>query len=127
MKSEKSYLLDTSFLIDLVNREDSALDVHEKIRGTEVTATVCVYELSKFSRFDPNERFGGKEVLDFTVDDAAEAGKVYRETSADGKRLSEMDALIAGTARNRDLTLVTRDADFERVDDLDLKLYGLEN
>lgn len=121
--SEKSYFLDTSFLVDLIREEEAALSLHGEIRGNETTGTVCIYELAKFARFDYEELFGGKRVLEFSPEDAQEAGEVYREQKERGEPIGELDTQIAGTVRNRDLVLVTRDPHFKGVEGLELRTY----
>lgn len=118
-----TYFLDTSFLVDLVDEHEDALGVHEEIAGEETTGTVCVYELAKFAEFDPSELLPGKEVLALSTADAAAAGAVYRELANEGTPIGETDTLIAGSARNRGLTLVTRDEHFRYVPGLETRYY----
>lgn len=116
------YLLDTSFLIDLINREDRTSRIHEETRGEQATSTVCVYELSKFDGFGASS-IEEKRVLRFSSDDASRAGEIYRSLAEKGKPVGETGTMIAGVALNRGLTLVTRDADFDRIDGLDTLSY----
>lgn len=115
------YLLDTSYLIDLIYADDDAVSLHEEIGGRAVTATVPLYELAKFIEADLGALFEAKEVLPFSRADAIEAGAVYRELHDTGDLLGEMDTTISGIARNRNLTLVTCDDDFGRVAGLDVR------
>lgn len=117
------YLLDTSYLIDLIYENDDAVSLHEEVSGRAVTTTICLYELAKFVESDLDALFGTKEVLPFSRSDATETGAVYRELHDTGDLLGEMDTVISGIARNRDLTLVTRDDDFGRVAGLDVRYY----
>ena len=117
------YLLDTSYLIDLIYENDDAVSLHEEIGGQAVTATVCLYELAKFVESDLDALFEAKEVLPFSRTDPVEAGVVYRELHDTGELLGEMDTTISGIARNRNLTLVTRDDDLGRVSGLDVQHY----
>jgi predicted nucleic acid-binding protein len=116
------YLLDTSFLIDLINGEERVSRIHEGTRGEQATSTVCVYELSKFDGFEASS-IEEKRVLRFSSNDADKAGETYRGLSETGEPVGETDTMIAGVALNRGLTLVTRDADFGRVDGLDTLSY----
>lgn len=119
----KRYFLDTSFMIDLINQEKKAIEIHGRIRGMELTGTPCLYELQKFS--EGIESLSTKEVLSLEEEDASEASRIYRELRREGKLIADIDILIAGIVRRRGLVLVTRDGDFERVRGLDLQLYEL--
>lgn len=116
------YLLDTSFLIDLLNREERVKEPHEETKGQQATSTVCVYELSKFDGFEVS-LVKDKRVLRFSTNDAHRAGNVYRELEKVGEPVGETDSMIAGVALNRDLTLVTRDNDFRKIDSLETLFY----
>lgn len=116
------YLLDTSFLIDLINGEERVSRIHEDTRGEQATSTVCVYELSKFDGFEASS-IEEKRVLRFSPDDADKAGEIYRSLAEKGEPVGETDTMISGVCLNRGLTLVTRDADFDRVDGLDTLSY----
>lgn len=119
----KRHFLDTSFIIDLINQEEKAIDIHGRIRGRELTGTPCIYELLKFSQ--GAEALFRKEALPLEEEDAAEAGRIYRELKREGNLIADVDILIAGIVRNRGLALVTRDKDFERIKGIDLRLYEL--
>jgi len=118
-----NYFLDTSFLIDLIDEREDALALHEEIAGEEATGTVCVYELSKFAAFDPDDLLDDKAVVQFSSGDAAAGGAVYRELERADQPIGETDTIIAGTVRNRNLTLVTRDEDFRRVEGVETRYY----
>jgi tRNA(fMet)-specific endonuclease VapC len=120
--SVAEYLLDTSFLIDLLNGEKSVEEPHEGTKGEQATSTVCVYELSKFDGFDVSS-VKDKRVLRFSPSDAHHAGNVYRELEKEGEPVGETDSMIAGVALNRDLILVTRDEDFRKVKGLETLFY----
>lgn len=123
MRGVKTYFLDTSFLIDLMNGEEAALELHEEVKDREVTGTPCIYELSKFTQFDLEELFEGKEVIEFTTGDAETAGNIYYRLDEEGAGIGEMDIIIAGMVERRGLTLVTRDRDFEKFSGLDVEFY----
>ena len=116
------YLLDTSFLIDLINGEERVSEIHEDTRGEQATSTVCVYELSKFDGFEASS-VEEKRVLRFSSEDASTAGEVYRSLEEKGEPVGETDTMIAGVALSRGLTLVTRDRGFEKVEALDTLTY----
>ena len=62
------------------------------------------------------------EVLAFDHEDARHAGEIRAALSAQGTPIGGYDVLIAGQARARKLTLVTRNQrEFQRVDGLQLE------
>ena len=119
----KRYFLDTSFLIDLIRGDEKAVQKHDEIKGHEVTGTICLYELSKFYKEDINEKFRDKDIIEMGIKDSVEAGKVYQELKEKGDPVGEMDTLISGQVRNRDLVLVTRDKHFEKVEEIEVEFY----
>lgn len=59
------------------------------------------------------------EVLEFDKEDARQAGEVRAALARQGRPIGPYDVLIAGQARARGLTLVTRNiGEFQRVADL---------
>ena len=118
----KRYLLDTSFLIDLMKQHPGALSIHERIKGKEQTSIICAYELSKYSEEAARLIFK-KDTIPFENNDASEAAKLYRKLRGGGTMIPELDIMIAGTALSRGLTLVTRDGHFKRVNGLELEFY----
>lgn len=88
-----------------------------------MTGSPCLYELSKFAQFDVHELFFAKEVLDFTIGDAEMAGKIYYRLKKKGESLAEIDTIIAGMVVNRDLILVTRVSDFQRIEGIEVETY----
>lgn len=114
--------MDTSFLIDLMNSQEDALELHEETRSSQATSTVCVYELSKLDGFEPS-KLEPNRVLGFTRDDAESAGDVYRRLRDAGDMVGETDCMISGVALAREMELLTRDEDFEKVDGLETIYY----
>lgn len=125
MKKEKKYFLDTSFLMDVMNGEQRALQIHQKIKGKELTGTICLYELSKFAG-NMGSLFQGKEILRLSSQDAEVAGHIFRELSQKGQRVGEIDTLIGGMVKNRKLVLVSRDQDFKKIPGIDLQSYEIK-
>ena len=120
----KNYLLDSSFLIDLINEEKKAIEINEEIKGKELTCTICGYELARYSD-KLAEKISEKEMIPFEKYDALEAADIYQDLKEKGKMIASMDILIGAIARNRNYTLVSRDDDFEEIEDLSLLYYEL--
>jgi tRNA(fMet)-specific endonuclease VapC len=60
----------------------------------------------------------------FTDEVAEEAAEIQHELRKAGQVLSKADNLIAGQVREAGATLVTRDDDFERVEDMDVTVLN---
>jgi len=122
------YLLDTNAVIALLNDTGSrtarrarrhksadigvsAIVVHELYYGAfksqRTARNVALVDSLEF------------EVIEFDQEDAKQAGEVRALLAARGAPIGPYDVLIAGQARARKLTLVTRNtAEFARVPDL---------
>lgn len=122
-----TYLLDTNIVIALIKRDPAVL---ERLRACEprdvAISAIVLHELYygafKSARVSHNVtvveglRFA---VLDLDPADARHAGEVRAWLAKEGTPIGPYDVLIAGQARARGLTLVTRNAaEFARVPDL---------
>lgn len=67
------------------------------------------------------------EVVPFTHEDATEAASVRDELYSNGTPISIPAMLLAGVARRAGGTVVTRDADFQQVENLPVELLAPEN
>jgi tRNA(fMet)-specific endonuclease VapC len=127
------FALDTNACIALIN--GSSLPVRRRFKqalaesSVVCVSTVALYELwygvAKSARRDYNtERVqaflaGPIVILDFDDADARAAGDVRALLDRAGRPVGAYDALLAGQALRRGLTLVTANTrEFERVDDL---------
>jgi tRNA(fMet)-specific endonuclease VapC len=127
------YVLDTNACIALIN--GSSVTVRSRFkRALDDGGVVCVsavvlhelwYGVSKSSRRDHNtERVqtflsGPVEILPFDDADARAAGEVRALLEQAGTPIGAYDALIAGQAVRRGITLVTANVrEFARVDGL---------
>lgn len=121
------YLLDTNAVIAV---QKNVLNVLRRVRvATEneiVVSSIVLHELYfgafKSDRIERNIAELSKlrfAVLDYTVEDARVAGVIRADLRRKGTPIGPYDMLIAGQARARDMTLVTRNVrEFARVDGL---------
>jgi tRNA(fMet)-specific endonuclease VapC len=131
-----TYLLDTNACIALINgRPESVRRRFERVStaGENIaTSSVVVFELwygvAKSQRPKVNaERVatflsGPLEVLDFTAEDAAHAGRVRASLETLGKPIGAYDLLIAGQALRYKATLITANSsEFARIRGLRLQ------
>ncbi len=128
--SSETWLLDTNAVIALVNdpRGPLASMLRQRDLGCVALSSIVLHELY-YGAFKSRQRDRNLsvvasialEVLEFTAEDAREAGVIRAALALDGTPIGPYDVLIAGQARARGLALVTRNrAEFERVPNLQL-------
>jgi tRNA(fMet)-specific endonuclease VapC len=126
-------LLDTNVCIALINGKPAEVrrrfEVVAATGAAMSTSSIVTYELwygvAKSARASANADrltafLGGPiDVIDFTVEDAREAGTVRAALEAAGRPIGAYDLLIAGQARRIGASLVTANgAEFGRVSGL---------
>ena len=120
-----AYLLDTNAVIAVLREVETPIGRRvRQCRPDEVFVSAIVlhelfYGVFKSARVERNValvdglRFG---VLEFSRDDAREAGEIRAMLAAEGRSIGPYDVLIAGQARARGMVLVTRNlGEFGRV------------
>lgn len=131
----RRYLLDTSLLAALLNNRPQAVSlVISWINSREVTTSILAYaEVVEYIKDFPDfeQRHGvlrnllrGVHAYSLTypiVERYADIRRQLRRPHGPGL-IGDMDTLIAATALERNLNLVSTDADFERVPVLKLML-----
>lgn len=125
--------LDTSFLIDVLGGRDAAREVMEDLddRGALATVTpIAAAELWVGANLGPvaeyeatAELLDSLTMLEFSRRSARRAGELQATLKRDGEVLAFTDCMIAAIAMEHDEVLVTRDDDFERIDDLQVRTY----
>lgn len=125
------YLLDANAVIALLNEPAGrfAQRVRRYLPADIGLSAVVAHELY-YGAFRSRRRARNLEVVDglrfevvaFDREDAQHAGEIRATLAAEGKPIGAYDVLIAGQARSRDLTLVTRNIrEFRRVAGLRLE------
>lgn len=125
--------LETSFLIDLLRGDDAATEIAESIdeRGKRATVTpVAASEMwvganlgTAAERDSAAELLESLTWLEFSRKSAERAGEIQAELKRDGEVIGFTDCMIAAIAITHGETLVTRDSDFERIDDIETVTY----
>lgn len=130
-------LLDTSVVIELLEHRSGVPIVLEHLtrytEGQLHISAITMFEVEA-GLFDgsPNirarrtrwRRIVGLTTYELVTDGIAyEAARIVRSTSKLGQQLGAMDALIAATALEFDLTVATRDRDFDRVPGLKVEFW----
>jgi tRNA(fMet)-specific endonuclease VapC len=112
------FLLDTDILIEVLRgRADDLRSAFVANSDRIAVSTVSVMELAygscrsadaAGSRAAVNEFLGFVTVLEFDAEAAADAGELRCELAGLGTPIGAYDVMIAGHARSRGLTVVTR-------------------
>ena len=125
------FLIDTSALIDVFISRSSSEKIRELVRGKEFfVSSITVYEFNKAKNPDSRilEFLKNCPVLGFNVDEAKIASMISKELRKNGKAINEMDILISAIAITNRLTVVTKDKDFEEVENVlkefKVKIFG---
>ncbi len=128
------YLVDTDWFIDYIAEQPEAVELLEKLAADGIALSIVSYMesyqgvLRNSSQDEARQRFErilqDVPVLPFSLAVARRCAGIREQLRQTGKRVNQraLDLLIASTALEHDLTLVTRNTgDFSDVPDL--KLY----
>lgn len=107
------YLLDTNILIWVLRENKIYVDVYRELKRASALyiSTITIAEIYK--NVFPAELIGTEEVLsefevwDITVPIAKQGGLYWQQYNKNISKLNILDCLIAATAKEHDLTLVT--------------------
>ena len=129
-------ILDSSFLIDLMNGDDAAVEAAREIEASSVPQKVpaqVVYELYVGVGYSENAArevesirsvLESRPVIDFTEDIAKRAGRLDGRLRREGSRVGQGDVRIAATAIRHDEPVITGNPkDFNRIPDVDVREY----
>ncbi|HLE40564.1 MAG TPA: type II toxin-antitoxin system VapC family toxin [Nitrospirota bacterium] len=125
------YLLDANIIIALFAQETA---VHERLTTAEEVFVPCVavgelyFGAYKSLRVPENlsriDEFAVDNlVLSCTADTARKYGEIKNRLKEKGQPIPENDIWIAAIARQHGLTLVTRDAHFDAVENLKVEVW----
>jgi predicted nucleic acid-binding protein len=133
----KRYLLDTSLLAAYLHNRRRAIQlITPWIKNDEAVTSILVYgEVIEYLKGLPN--FADKyaklhrvlveiPAYPLTYAIVERYADIRRTLRPVRKDIGDIDTLIAATAQEHQLTLVTIDQDFERVPDLKVKLVNLK-
>ena len=119
------FLLDTNAVIALLNDPKGQVSrrIREQLPSDIALSAIVLHELYygayKSQRLERNVAIVGAlrfEVLPFDQEDARDAGEIRAILASQGTPIGGYDMLIAGQARARGLTLITRNMrEFQRV------------
>ena len=127
-------LIDTSAIISVFRNDHKIISKIEK--ADEIfTSTLCAYEVylgeayARLKGIRPKEKvtefFDNIGIIDFTLDDARKSSEIKALLRTKGEEVNVLDILIAASAYRLELTVITKDHDFQTISnciDLEMKL-----
>lgn len=125
-------LLDSCFLIDLMNSDKGAVakleelvERAEPLTVSALSVTEVGYGLrSEQEQADFDDILSRTDVVSFDSDDARRASRILRRTEKEGERVGKIDAMVGAIAVGRDEAVVTRNvSEFRRVDGVRVSPY----
>lgn len=134
----RRYLLDSTPMAAFLNRRQAAIDlITPWIERHEVTTSILVYgevteyikSLADFPARHQHLRSLLREIYPYfltysILEHYADIRRRLRPPHGPGL-IGDIDTLIAATALDRDLTVVTTDSDFERVPELEVMVVSV--
>lgn len=129
-------LADTSFIIDLMDKDEGALQKMQLLTSKcepLILTTITIFEL--FSGITQSKKpidekrkvlevTTNQIILPFDTASAEKAGEIDGSLIAAGKMMDEADSMIAGIALLNGETVLTRNVkDFERISGLKIETY----
>ncbi|ELZ41266.1 PilT protein domain protein [Halorubrum californiense DSM 19288] len=129
-------ILDSSFLIDLMNGDDAAMEAAREIEERSVPQRVpaqVVYELYVGVGYSESASrevetiqsvLESRPIIDLTEDVAKHAGRIDGRLRREGSRTGQGGIKIAAAAIRHDEPVITGDpADFDRIPDVEVREY----
>jgi predicted nucleic acid-binding protein len=133
-------IFDTTFIIDLVDGDESAKALAEKIDGEQGFNVISVVTVQEYLRgiyylFSSTKVLKAKlekaeselqrfEIIPYSYDIAKIAALMEAELARKGTVIGMADTIIAATALHLDLSVVTRDREhFERIPKINIETY----
>jgi len=125
------YLLDTNIVIAIFAGDPVVLE--RLVQPNEVFLPTIVfgelyYGARKSTHIEANvsridELAGSSALLGCDINNSRHYGRIKNDLRTKGRPIPENDIWIAALARQHGLTLVSRDAHFDEVDDLSLEVW----
>ena len=129
-------ILDTSFIIDLMEMDEGALDKHGQLvekNETSRISSAALFELwsgvghskkSEEEKLKVMRALSGISTIALTAPMAEKAGEIHGTLAKEGRGIDNIDAMIASTALHENETLLTRNVKhFARVNGLRIESY----
>jgi tRNA(fMet)-specific endonuclease VapC len=115
-------IMDTSVMIDVSRKKKYAIELIASYQEKEQIATTIItqYEMLRGTP-EPyvnyiTELLNRFVILEFGTDALSETVKIYKKLKEKGTLINELDIIIAGIAATNNQTLITKDNDFQNLE-----------
>ena len=122
-------LIDTNFVIKIINREAEAINTFEQLKRQRIFISVITigelsYGANKSNKKDYNMKLFGDFINDHVIlninqDTAVIYGEIKCNLVSKGQNIPENDMWLAASAIASNMKLITFDKHFSYIDDLD--------
>lgn len=128
-------ILDTNFLIDLIQGDGDAMQKAEELEEQNVSLKVSsatIFELyTGIERSDKPERqkrkvrevIDSKKVVSNDKKISSKAGRIHGKLINRGERIQSFDTIIAATAIQEQEKILTNDEDFGKINKVEVENY----
>ena len=128
-------ILDTNFLIDLIQGDEDAMQKAEELEKQNASLKVSsatIFELyTGIERSNKPERqkkkvrdvVDSKKVVPINEKISSRAGRIHGELVNRGERIQSFDTIIAATAIQEGEKLLTNDKDYSKIDEVEVENY----
>lgn len=128
-------ILDTTFIIDLLNKEIEAVKKAEELDKKVIpvlTTTITVFEIwqgisdikNKEKLEKINKLLSSIGLLSLDVESAKESGRIHANLYSSGTPIEPEDSMIAGICLKNNHTLLTRNIKhFSKIKNLEIETY----
>lgn len=122
------YILDSSAFIELLKESPAGKKIAEKIKGTPaITTAFTVNEVligaKGIQRKILEKLFEGVEVISYDKDSALKSTEIEEKLIKKGQIINKVDIFIAGVCLSNNKQLITLDAHFKRIPELNSLLF----
>lgn len=110
------YALDSSAIIDYLKNETAIIEFLETLESSNIVVPLIAKAEVKYVNREIGS-FGKLETVNLDDQDLQESMSILTHLEEKGERINMADILIAANAINENLVLITRDKDFEKLED----------
>jgi len=120
-------LLDSSAIVEIIRGTSNGKEILDKLKGEVFVSPFSIYEI--FLGLKQNENIllerllNTSQILNFDVGSAMSSAHIMDTLTKKGQKINIIDIFIASIALSNNLTLVSLDKDFTKIDNLKTLIF----